>query len=217
MIESKMERIKESRAYAVHNDWRTMPAMPLRGMVVFPHMMTHLDVGRDRSINAIEEAMSDDKNLIFLTMQKDPGIDEPELGDIYEIGAICAIRQLLKLPGGTVRLLVEGVSRAKMMGCVQESPFILAEVLTLDEEYGLRSQELEAYLRILQHRFEDYAKSSKRVSPETLLTLANVEDAGELADLVAGQLNIKSEERQQLLEQLSVPQRIETILSLIDR
>jgi len=217
MIESKLDRMKDTHSYNVHNDWRAMPAMPLRGMVVFPHMLTHLDVGRDRSINAIEEAMSGDKNLIFLIMQKDPGIDEPELGDIYETGVICMIRQLLKLPGGTVRLLVEGINRAKLMSCIQESPYILAEVLPLEEEQGARPLELEAYQRILQHRFEEYAKNSKRVTPETLVSLANVENASELADQVAGQLSIKSEERQQLLEQLSIPRRIETILALIDR
>ncbi|MEG1537867.1 MAG: LON peptidase substrate-binding domain-containing protein, partial [Clostridiales bacterium] len=169
---------------------QVMPMMPLRGMLVFPNLMVHLDAGRDRSINAIEESLTEEENLIFLSMQKDAVTDEPELDDIYQIGTVAQIRQMLKLPGGTVRLLVEGKYRAKMIKVVQEQPYILAEIIPLAEEFGVQPLELEALVRILHHNFAEYAEQSKRISPEVLITIENLEEGDKLSDLVTSQLNI---------------------------
>lgn len=198
-------------------DWETLPMMPLRGTLIFPHMITHLDVGRDRSINAISEAMEHDRNLLFLAMQKDPQIDEPSLDDIYDVGSVVLIRQLLKLPGGTVRLLVEGLYRAKIVGCLQEDPYLLAEINPLLSHPGDNPIEEEATKRILLDRFDDYAKNSKKVTAETLATIANINDADMLADIIGGQLNLNQEERQDLLETLDVTERMIRIIGLIDK
>ncbi|MEG2213440.1 MAG: LON peptidase substrate-binding domain-containing protein, partial [Clostridiales bacterium] len=196
-------------------DNQVMPMMPLRGMLVFPNLMVHLDAGRDRSINAIEESLTEEENLIFLSMQKDAVTDEPELDDIYQIGTVAQIRQMLKLPGGTVRLLVEGKYRAKMIKVVQEQPYILAEIIPLAEEFGVQPLELEALVRILHHNFAEYAEQSKRISPEVLITIENLEEGDKLSDLVTSQLNISQSEKQALLEELSVPQRIEKIINIL--
>ena len=122
--------------YHYGSDWIVMPMMPLRGTLVFPHVVTHLDVGRDRSLNAINDAMEGDANYLFLAMQKDPQLEEPLLGEIYEVGTVVKIRQLLKLPGGTVRLLVEGLYRARRVGIIQEDPYFLAEIEPLHSIQG---------------------------------------------------------------------------------
>ena len=201
---------------AAIGDWQILPAMPLRGLVVYPYMMTQLDAGRDLSIHAVDEAMRDGSNLIFLAMQKDPAIDEPELSDIYEIGTVCKICQVLKLPGGTVRLMVEGQYRARMLGALQERPFIMAELSPRPDTVDCSPAELEAYRRVMWERFEHYIQESRRVSPDMMAGLATVEDATQLVNLIAGQLNLPMEQSQQLLEILSVRQRIEKLLDVLD-
>ncbi|MBR3391202.1 MAG: endopeptidase La [Firmicutes bacterium] len=198
-------------------DWRIMPMMPLRGVLVFPTAITHLDVGRDRSINAIEYAMSGEDNQIFLTMQRDAQVDDPQLEDVYEIGTIARIRQMMKLPGGTVRLMVEGVCRARLCGSLQEEPFFLAEVEPLREESGADGTELAAYTRLLRSGFEEYAKSSKRIGPDVVATVTNIEAPAQLADAVASNLELSSDDRQGLLETTNVARRIEQLIGLLER
>ncbi|MDO4582085.1 MAG: endopeptidase La [Bacillota bacterium] len=209
-------RVKEQRRYRYSEDWQTMPMMPLRGMLVFPYTVTHLDVGRDRSINAIEEAIEAEENLIFLAMQKDAQTDEPEPEEIYEVGTVAKICQLLKLPGGTVRLLVEGLYRAQRISCFQHSPFFLVEVAPLAEELGADALETEALSRTLRSSFDDYARNSKRISPEIQISVSGIQEAHRLSDTVAGQLNIRAEQKQELLETLAVPQRMEKIIRMLD-
>jgi len=198
-------------------DWQILPAMALRGVLVYPNMVTHLDAGRDRSINAIDEAMRDGSNLIFLAMQKDAAIDEPQLSDIYEVGTVCKICQVLKLPGGTVRLLVEGQYRAKMCGCIQENPFLLTQIMPIPDSVTCSQSELEAYRRILWGRFEIYAQESKRISNESMATMSTIEDAVVLSNMVAGQLPVANDEKQVLLETFSVSDRIEKLLAILDK
>jgi ATP-dependent Lon protease len=212
-----LNKLGFAQALRPPQDWEVMPMMPLRGMLIFPHMITHLDVGRDRSINAINEAMENDKNLLFLAMQKDPQIDEPSLDDIYEVGSVVLIRQLLKLPGGTVRLLVEGLYRARLMSCLQDDPFLLAEIEPMSSYRGEDPIEEEATKRILLAKFDDYAKNSKRVASETMASITNISDPDVFSDLVGGQLTLQQEERQNLLEILNVTERMNTIIGLIDK
>ena len=141
--------------YHYGSDWIVMPMMPLRGTLVFPHVVTHLDVGRDRSLNAINDAMEGDANYLFLAMQKDPQLEEPLLGEIYEVGTVVKIRQLLKLPGGTVRLLVEGLYRARRVGIIQEDPYFLAEIEPLHSIQGPDEVEEKALKRLLMNSFSD--------------------------------------------------------------
>ena len=200
-----------------HGDWRIMPMMPLRGVLVFPYSVTHLDVGRDRSINAIDYAMNGDDNHIFLTMQRDAQVDDPQLEDVYEIGTIAVIRQMMKLPGGTVRLMVEGVCRARMCSSLQEEPFFMAEVEPLPEESGADGTELAAYTRLLRSTFDEYAKSSKRIGMDVINTLSNIEAPGQLADAVAANLELSTDDRQGLLETTNVARRIEQLIGLLER
>lgn len=211
-----VNRRREQQAFT-SSDWQILPMMPLRGMLVYPHAVTHLDVGRDRSINAIEQAMESDDNLIFLAMQKDAQLDEPELNEIHNIGTVARIRQLLKLPGGTVRLLVEGMYRARLASCMQESPYLLAEIAPLREEMGAKPNELAAYARVLRECFEEYAKTSRRISAEALSALLTIEQPAEIADVVASQLPINTDEHQELLETLDVAKRMEKTIRLLDR
>lgn len=201
--------------YKIHPDHEVLPMMPLRGMVVFPNMVTHLDVGRDRSINAISEAMENDESFIFLAMQKDAQKDEPSLEEIHQVGTVAQIRQLLKMPGGTVRLLVEGVYRARLKSCPQVEPYLLAEVEAIATIHDKDPLEEEAMRRLLLSRFEDYAKTSKRISADTLVSLANINETEVLADVVSGQLNLSETDRQTLLEQAELSERLIYIIEII--
>ena len=194
-----------------------MPMMPLRGLLVFPHVVAHLDAGRDRSISAIEEAAADEEGLIFLAMQKNPATDDPELEDIYKIGTVAQIRQMLKLPGGTVRLLVEGKYRARLVGTLQEQPCIMAEIAPLQEDMGRPPLEIEALSRMLHHCFEEYAEHSKRIPSEVIINVDSLEEADQLSDIVAAQLNMSQTNRQELLENLNVADRIEKVIAILDK
>ena len=211
-----VNHLRESHTYP-RGEWQILPMMPLRGMLVYPGVLIQLDVGRDRSIHAIEQAMESEDNLIFLSMQKDAQEDEPELDDVYSIGTVARIRQTLKLPGGTVRLLVEGVHRAKLVGSIQNHPFILAEVLPLVEDMGNDEMALAAYGRLLQEAFGEYAKAAKNITPDVTMSISTIEDPGQLVDMVAGQLPALAEDRQELLEILHVPTRMEKIIRLLDK
>lgn len=193
-----------------------LPMLPLRGMLVFPYMLVHLDVGRERSIAAIEEAMSEDEPLLFLTMQKDPQIDEPELKDVYYTGTVAQIRQLIKMPGGTIRILTEGLYRAELDKVVDEEPYFTVRVLPIDEFQTVSDKELNALTRVLGSRFEDYAKHSKKISPEVLINLSTVDEPERYSDLVASSLSLKLTERQAILEECCINQRISTLIDIIN-
>ena len=151
-----------------NGEQETLPMMALRGVVVFPHVMTHLDVGRDRSLNAINVAMETEDSRIFLAMQKNAAVDDPAAEDIYQMGCVAVIRQMLKLPGGTIRLLVEGLYRARLISCLTFDPYLLAEVQPLESVRGSDPIEEVAAERMLLERFEDFAKSGKQISAEII-------------------------------------------------
>jgi ATP-dependent Lon protease len=194
---------------------RQLPLLPLRGLLVFPYMVIHLDVGREKSIIAIEEAMVQER-VIFLATQKDAGMDDPGEEDVYQIGVVAEIKQMLKLPGGTIRILVEGVSRAKMESFLSPDPYMKVLVHEYSEEH-IKTQETEALTRSLTSQFEQYVKASKRIPPETVGTVLSIDDAGRLADIVASHLSLKIEDKQSILEAIDVNERLETIYEILAR
>ncbi len=192
---------------------RQLPLLPLRGVLVFPHMVIHLDVGRDRSVAAIDEAMLNDRE-IFLTMQKEAQTDEPGEDDIYMTGTIAEIKQLLKLPGGTIRVLVEGVSRAEIIRFVEKDPYIKVDV-KVQPETNEKNPETEALMRSLVDKFERYVKMSKKISPETVVSVITIEEPEHLADVIASHLVLKLTDKQRLLEAVDVSKRLELLCSLL--
>lgn len=191
-----------------------IPMLPLRGVLVFPYMIVHLDVGRERSINSIDEAMLNKKE-IFLAMQKEAQTDEPGSEDIYQVGTIAEIKQLLKLPGGTIRVLVEGLHRARVVNYISYEPFIKVQVIREIDETIKDDPEIEALMRNLISQFEQYVKMSKKIPPETVVSVITLEDPGRLADVVASHLNLKLSDRQSVLEAISVKVRLEGLCEIL--
>lgn len=194
---------------------REIPILPLRGILVFPYMVTHLDVGRERSMAAVEEAMHKDRQILLLS-QKEMEIDSPTTTDLYSVGTVAEIKQLLRLPGGTLRVLVEGVCRGKVEEFLAEEPFFKARILKILAKEQL-TPELENMIRTLTHQFEEYARLGKKVSPETIGTVLSVKDPGRMADLVASHLNLKIEDKQAVLEAVGLSERMEKLTELIMR
>ena len=193
-----------------------MPVLPLRDVVVYPHMVIPLFVGREKSIQALERAMGDDKK-IFLVAQKDAGQDDPSPDDIYRIGTISTILQLLKLPDGTVKVLVEGGERARVEAFVDDDDFFGAELTVLDapEEEG-DERELEVLTRSVLAQFEQYVKLNKKVPPEILASLTSIDDPVRLADTIAAHLSVKIDQKQTILEIESRRERLEHMIARLE-
>jgi len=162
---------------------RFLPILPLRDIVVFPHRIVPLFVGREKSVAALEAAMAADKEL-FLVAQLDPGEDDPDRDAMYDLGVVATAMQLLKLPDGTVRVLVEGVKRARLVNLVARENYTVAEIEEVDEE-GAAAPEAQALMRSVIDQFENYAKLNKRLPPETGIQLGEIDDSSVLADAVA--------------------------------
>jgi len=194
---------------------RVLPLLPLRGILVFPYTVIHLDVGREKSIQAVEDAMLKD-HLILLCSQKEAQTDDPGMEDIYEIGTVAEVKQLLKLPGGTIRVLVEGVARARVRGYRGFDPFIRVEAEQYAEDFA-KTTEVEALMRHLVYQFEQYVKLSKRIPPETVVSVINLEEPGRLADIVASQLPLRIEDKQGLLEAVDIVERLEKLCAIVTR
>lgn len=194
---------------------RKLPLLPLRGMIVFPFMIIHLDVGRERSVAALEEAMVRDRQIL-LVAQKNAETDEPGEKDLYDVGTIAEVRQLLKLPGGALRVLVEGQKRAVIEAYEELETF--AEVTVVEyAEVVEESMEMEALTRAVVHEFEQWVKLSKKIPAETLVSVAILDDAGRLGDLIASHLSLKVEDRQALLEQVNIKNRMELLYKILAR
>ena len=195
---------------------RTMVLLPLRGVLVFPYMIIHLDVGREKSINALEQVMMQDR-MIMLATQKDAQNDKPQPGDIYESGTVAEIKQLLKLPGGTMRVLVEGLHRAKVTRFVREEPYFEVEVQEFKDVMIRKTPELAAQSRMLAHQFEQWGKLSKKVPPETIASVLLVEDPDRLTDMILGHMPLKLEDKQELLAAVDIRQRLDLLTEIISR
>ena len=195
---------------------KTMIMLPLRGVLVFPYMIIHLDVGREKSINALEQVMMQDR-LIMLATQRDAQNDKPGPADIYEAGTVAEIKQLLKLPGGTMRVLVEGLYRARIHSYLKEDPYFEVEVEEFREVATRKTPELEAQARLLARQFEQWAKLSKKIPPETLVTVIAVEDPDRLSDLILGHLPLKLEDKQELLAAVDIEKRLGLLTDIVNR
>ncbi|MEM8791994.1 MAG: endopeptidase La [Pseudomonadota bacterium] len=191
----------------------TYPVLPLRDIVVFPHMIVPLFVGREKSVKALEQVMKDDRQIL-LSSQLDASIDDPGQDDIYEIGSLANVLQLLKLPDGTVKVLVEGQMRAKIVDFVNNPDFFEAKAEIIPDVEA-DQETVEALTRSLVEQFERYVKLNKNVPEEALANIGDIEDPAKLADTIAGHLGVKLSERQKLLEEPGVAARLEKILQTI--
>ena len=191
-----------------------IPVLALRDVVVYPHMVIPLFVGREKSIRCLEAAMDNDKQ-IFLVAQKDAGVDEPEADDIYTVGTIATILQLLKLPDGTVKVLVEGSVRGEIESYKQSEPFFVANVDKLTDE-EIDESEQEVLIRSAVSQFEGYVKLNKKIPPEVLTSLNGIEDAPRLADTMAAHMPLKLTEKQKVLEMQGVNERLEYLMALME-
>ncbi|HOB82487.1 MAG TPA: endopeptidase La [Peptococcaceae bacterium] len=192
---------------------RIIPLLPLRGVMVFPYMVQHLDVGREKSIKALEEAMIQERE-IFLATQLDAQTDDPGSEEIYKFGTIAEIKQLLKLPGGTIRVLVEGLRRGEILEYVEKEPFFKVRIREYYDKKE-KSPEIEALMRNLVDHFEQYVKLSRKISPETVVAIVTIEDPHRLADLIAAHLNLKIPEKQAILEAIDIRKRLEKLCEII--
>ena len=190
------------------------PVLPLRDIVVFPHMIVPLFVGREKSVRALEDVMKDDKQIL-LVAQKNATQDDPEPGDIYDVGTVSTVLQLLKLPDGTVKVLVEGIQRAKISEFVDKPEFFEANAVLIDEQTQDEG-ELVALSRTVVSQFEQYIKLNKKIPPEVLVSINQIEDASKLADTVASHLALKISEKQKLLEAVSITERLESVFSYME-
>lgn len=190
------------------------PVLPLRDIVVFPYMIVPLFVGREKSINALEEVMKNDKQIL-LAAQRNANDDDPDTDAIYDVGTLASVLQLLKLPDGTVKVLVEGTARARIVGYTENDDYYEAEVGRVDEGVG-ESDEVEALARSAVTQFESYVKLNKKISPEVLGTVSQITDYSKLADTIASHLAVKIADKQEVLETDMVSDRLERVYGLME-
>ncbi len=206
------EMIKEQ-----YDTLTSMPVMALRGLTVFPGMVIHFDVGRKASIRALNRAMEEDE-LLFLVTQKDMSVEDPERSDLFDMGTVATIRQVLRLPGDNVRVMVEGTVRARLAELEQRRPYLVASVARMpDVEIDRRSPKVEAALRQTYDLFQEYAELMPKMPPEILLTVISTDDPGYLADYIAQNIAIRGEDKQAILEELRPLRRLETLNEILYR
>lgn len=194
-----------------------LPLLPLRGLTVFPQVIMHFDVGREKSIKALDQAMLNNQ-LIFLVAQKDAKNDSPASNEIYNIGTISRVKQLVKLPGNNIRVLIEGVARAEIIEFTQEEPFFMVEVVEKPSLPGKSSKAVkEALKRKIMQAFEEYSKLSGRISPEMFIAIAELEDPGQICDMIASSMFLKVEQKQEILSEFEVDARMEKLLTILVR
>jgi len=211
-LEPKIESKTEAKTKAYEGK---TPVLPLRDVVVYPHMVIPLFVGREKSIQALDAAMSKDKQIL-LVAQKSAEVDDPSIGDVHEIGTLSTILQLLKLPDGTIKVLVEGAKRATVDAMYEDEAFFTADYTELDDEGDDKERELEVLCRSIMGEFDQYVKLNKKVPPEILTSLAGIDDPARLSDTIAAHMSLKIEEKQKILGITSVYKRLEYILSMIE-
>jgi ATP-dependent Lon protease len=198
----------------VSEQLRTIPVLPLRDVVVYPHMVIPLFVGRDKSIKALEAAMEEEKEIL-LVAQKSASEDEPSEEDIYRIGTLSTILQLLKLPDGTVKVLVEGGQRAKIVNFLDADEFFTAQISVLEGE-PIEEREAEVLSRSVLNQFDQYVKLNKKVPPEVLTSLSGIEDPNRLLDTIAAHMALKIEEKQEILAITDLRERFEHLLAMME-
>ncbi|MES9990627.1 MAG: endopeptidase La [Candidatus Thiodiazotropha sp.] len=192
-----------------------VPVLPLRDVVVYPHMVIPLFVGRDKSIQALDSAMQSNKQIL-LAAQRSADVDDPDVGDMYAIGTLANILQLLKLPDGTVKVLVEGGERARITEFIDTDEFFTARLETLTDTIDVAGRESEVLMRSATNLFDQYVKLNKKVPPEVLTSLSSIDDPSRLADTIAAHMSLKLEEKQHVLEMPNVRERLEHLMGLME-
>ncbi|WMJ76096.1 MULTISPECIES: endopeptidase La [unclassified Sedimentibacter] len=201
--------------YSVEN--KTLPLIPIRGIGIFPDTVIHFDIGREKSVNALEEAMLEDSD-IFLTVQKEADIDSPNEQDFYEVGVICKIKQMIKMPGDNIRVLVEGINRARISSITQQDPYFQVILEEYIYNYSLPlTDDLEAMVRLTLENFEEYSLIYTKIAPDALASLKDIKNPDKLADVVASYIYLKQEQKQVLLETFDPYERLEAINALISK
>ena len=206
---------KEKSSELIDNQMMIRPVLPLRDVVVYPHMVIPLFVGREKSIQALEAAMAEDKQIL-LVAQKSAEIDDPGTDDIYRIGTLSTILQLLKLPDGTVKVLVEGTHRAHVLQYLGKDGYFSAQIRLEEAPEAGEARELEVITRSLTNLFEQYTKLNKKIPPEVMSSLAGIDEPGRLVDTMAAHMALKIEEKQKILEIADVAERMEYLMALIE-
>ena len=211
------EEVLEEETVAEDENLLTLPMIPLRGLSVFPNMVLHFDVGREKSINALEKAMVMDQR-IFLVAQKDENTDLPTPEDFYHTGTIGKIKQMLKLPGDSIRVLVEGIERAAIEEIVFEVPYFNCVIRKIDEDITEEtSPQTEALMRSVLDSFEEYLSVNQKLTPEILPTIAGIEEPGRFSDIIASHIDLKIEDKQVILEAIDINERLEKIKEFLVR
>lgn len=193
-----------------------LPLIPLRGLAIFPYMILNFDIGREMSLKALDQAMLEDE-LVFLTSQIEAEVDEPTTEDFYHVGTICKVKQVIKLPGDTVRVLVEGVSRGKVKEISEEDGYFkaLVEEIIYDQENANEDIEVEAFVRNVFDAFEEYINIGNRVSPEILVSLADIENVDRFIDTIASNIFLKADQKQEILEEFDIVKRLELLYKIL--
>jgi len=192
-----------------------LPVLPLRDVVVFPHMVIPLFVGRDKSMHALEQAMEADKRILLLA-QKSAETDDPHAADLYQVGTLAQVLQLLKLPDGTIKVLVEGLSRVQITHVDERDGSLHGQAVEIDAADPREPREIEAIARSLMSLFEQYVKTNRKLPPELLQTLAGIDEPARLADTIAAHISVRLADKQRLLETLAVGERLEMLVGLVD-
>ena len=199
----------------MNKDSINLPAIPLRGITIFPNMIIHFDVGREKSISALEESMLKDSK-IFLVSQIDPEIEEPKRNEIYSIGTICKIKQILKLPKGVTRVLVEGVERAAIIDLIDDKKFMEVVVEKIDDELNLKDENEDSALRnLLSKAFKEYIRVTEGDESKVIEVITKEEELGKVTDLIAAYIQLDEDKKQTILETINVGERIEKLLVFI--
>lgn len=216
-IDAEKTEQQSTEENILEEDIMELPMIPLRGLSVFPNMVLHFDIGREKSINALEKAMIMDQ-FIFLASQKDDGTDLPTPDDFYHVGTIGKIKQMLKLPGDSIRVLVEGVCRGRIEDVMFEMPYFKCRVKKLEEiRYPADDSEAEALMRTVLSNFDEYININQNLAPEVFATVVTIEDPGNMADMIASHLEIKLEDKQKLLEILDSKERLEKLNAVLSK
>ncbi|MEO6697386.1 MAG: LON peptidase substrate-binding domain-containing protein, partial [Gammaproteobacteria bacterium] len=191
-----------------------VPVLPLRDVVVYPHMVIPLFVGREKSIKALEAAMEGNKQIL-LVAQKNAAVDDPQMEDLYKVGTLSSVLQLLKLPDGTIKVLVEGAERATIVSVVRTHDYLSGQVAKM-VSLAMEDREVEVMSRSVLTQFDQYVKLNKKIPPEILSALASIDDPGRLADTVAAHMTLKLEEKQTILEMDNVRARFEHLMGIME-
>ena len=197
---------------------RTLPMIAMRGLVLYPNMVLHFDIGREKSIAALNESAASEERLIFLTAQKDIEVDEPKISDLYQVGVVAQIKQIIKIPKGGLRVMVEGCYRAKITVPMQDTPYFMAKTKSIPlKRKPANSADMEiALIRAVKNLFEDYSDLSPKMPKEIMLGVMMAEDANVLAEFIAGNIPVSVEEKQTILEQSDVLKRLEYVAQVLE-